>query len=1235
MLQRALCFGRQKMRKAGKNNEKRKKLAAGDKTGKLAGGGDAKKKIEKKDYSFEACRKSEFHENAFSRFYTRPRVVKRSMKEDAENLGRAHSELREYKHRDAIDFAAKSWKWRNDSNTNQSILPRSGDRELLPTKCIFTFYDSIRAYYRVIAELEDKYILMACHTNLHGFHRGDLCFVEVTDRTITKQYGFSVIGKLFLGDIVSVTRLSKINKTPLEPPPRALKMTQESKLIWEVAEMRVLDRKFEKNVVFAFMKTGLAIAKGFNEAMKVVFNETDSINFNSLYTGDAFLPVKLRYKFLKGYYTREQKLEVMKRSSKFVSCPSALGTIHKYQFSSNLTEQFKVGVDAFKREHKFDPEDVTELCAQMGQSAVLTIFDGRSDSRRFLMQNCSKSDNVIRFSIPNPFKYPTEGLWNCNNRIKIEGFEREFDGTIETVLPNKKDRLLQICARVSKESMREMDFWHGRSYVVYQREPREASYLKIEFLKDQGSYSNGARIIRTLYGGPSLRREVLEHSQDPILKYVFPSDPPVSLNEYQNQYVQMITSRKYPMVLGSSPFGCGKSMTIVMAAITALKKSTGSQQILVTQSNYAGVNLIDIARKVKGIDLKILRYVAEKNWKELPDQCKTEFDKPLWMEDTLRRLAYGEIPHGKDFSIRDVDLILAYFYHKPKKFHMDLLCNLFKNRYSKNIDEIRIIPVKKRDRELFAICMKFNRPNVIVVTADTLQSVSRNSKEFLNVTTIQIDEACQLPECTLISLLVQFPNANYGLIGDIQQLPPYCEDDLKGKLKEYGIGNTMERAIQQGMFPEAILRYVYRCHPKTTDLLSELFYDGKLISGIQEEQRNEFMRNRPDIWPNPEYPLICVDNKDKGYKVGTSCVNKTEKLLVKQIVRSLMEKKNGYKLHESDIGVISFYAAQTAILVDSFRGTQVKCGTVDAFQGSEREVIVLCCTNEKISEFMQLSNRLNVAMSRARQATIVIGNLKGLSEAKYWRTILESAEKNGCVVDTSKPPFQVVVEKDSNGKGRQSKTNPDSDGGSDDDPGAGGDNKKEMNNRRGNKGGRGRKGKGTEKSKIPDPSSQEPSETKENRPETAPSVNKNPKNDQNPQENRRKGGRNRGAATAKKDLENPSKPPGNLAENKENGAKKISEVASTKQNAQETQVEIGDSKLQNKQNKRRRNRQKTGKTGDLEKNVVVKPAELAAPTNKKKRDRGRKTSKSKNGDKKQDPSDLVDKMKNLNVTEKK
>ncbi|PIC32632.1 hypothetical protein B9Z55_012888 [Caenorhabditis nigoni] len=947
---------------------------------------------------------SEWNSNAFSRFYfsdVRQRKDRESNGE-AEDLGPQQMEIDKYKHRHAIKFAEKSLEWAEEIFTERKVLEPALDAQLAPSRCIFKFdvTQGVRAYYRVVSEHEDKYILMACHTNLHGFHRGDLRFVEVNARTVTDLFLYSIVGKLFLGDIVAVTKLSKKSKDPLDPP-KALKMNPDSKMIWEVAEMRVLGRKLVHRTVFAFMKCGSAIVKGKNEAATVKLDDNSSIDLESIYTGSAFIPTKLASRFCDDY-KKGVKSKLLAFSSRFSSCPNALATIYKYEKAPVLTEKFNIGKDAFKQ--STDSEEITELCTQMGQSAVLTLSDGRADSRMFPMLNPVKEEEGVKFSISNPLKYPTEGLWNCSNRIRFEGICGKIDATIETVIP--EENVLKIYARVSKQSLRKLNFREG-TFVVYQREAREATMLEDGYLRKLHSCQKGRQIIEALYGGVSLKRDL--SMLGPAPHCIFPSDPPTSLNEFQNQYVSAMTSSCFPMLLGSSPFGCGKSMTIVMAAIEKCKSHESSQQFLITQSNYASVNLIDIARKVKESKMKIMRYVTESNWKELPEHCRTEYDLPVLMSTIFKKLAHGDIGNRESTSITEKTIILAYLISK-NEFMADLLSSPFKTFYINYQRDIEEYPIHNRKREAFEILLKFHKPNVIVITADTLQSMMNCSVYFNDVVMIQIDEACQLPECTLISLLRLFPDANYGLIGDIKQLPPFCEDELKGKLKEYGIGNTMERAIEEKMFPEAILRYVYRCHPKITELLSELFYDGNLISGVEENQRNEFMRRRPDFWPNPHYPIIVVHNRDKAYKIGTSCGNRTEKMLAKQIVEDLLKEKDGYQLKPSDIGVISFYAGQTSVLSDSFRGTGVKCGTVDAFQGSEREVIILCCTNERISEFMQLSNRLNVAMSRARQATIIIGNSIGLSEAKYWKDIIKKAEENGGVVDTSKYPFRVEPE---------------------------------------------------------------------------------------------------------------------------------------------------------------------------------------------------------------------------------
>ncbi|CAO4372939.1 unnamed protein product [Caenorhabditis nigoni] len=964
---------------------------------------------------------TEWNSNSFSRFYfsdDRQRSDRGSNGE-AEDLGPVQMEIDKYKHRHAVKFAQTSLEWAKETFEERKVLEPARDAQLAPSRCVFRFstvgtdrFETLsygmsppapvtRAYYRVVAEHEDKYILMACHTNLHGFHRGDLRFVEVNARTVTDGFEkFSIVGKLFLGDLLAVTKLSKKSKEPLDPP-KALKMNPDSRMIWEVAEMRILERKLVHRTVFAFMKCGSAIVKGKNEAATVKLDDNSPIDLESIYTGSAFIPTKLASRFCDDY-KKGVKSKLLEYSSRFSACPNALSTIYKYEQCPCLTKEFNIGKDAFKQLDIEDAEEITELCTQMGQSAVLTLSDGRADSRMFPMLNPVKEPEGVKFSISNPLKYPTEGLWNCSNRIRFQGTCGKIDATIETVIPEEK--VLKIYARVSKESLRRLNFREG-TFVVYQREAREAAMLEDGYLTKMYSDQNGRRIIETLYGGPSLKRESLNTA----IQCTFPSDPPTSLNEFQNQYVSMMTSSRYPMLLGSSPFGCGKSMTIVMAAIEKCKSHEDSQQFLITQSNYASVNLIDIARKVKESKMKIMRYVTEANWKELPEHCRTEYDLPVLMSPIFKKLAHGEIGNRESTSITEKMLILAYLISR-KEFMVDLLSSPYKTFYNTYKNDIEDFPIQRRSREAFEILLDFYKPNVIVITADTLQSMMNCSVYFDDVVMIQIDEACQLPECTLISLLRLFPNANYGLIGDIKQLPPFCEDELKGKLKEYGIGNTMERAIEENMFPEAILRYVYRCHPKITELLSELFYDGNLMSGVEEDQRNEFMRNRPDFWPNPHYPIIVVHNRDKAYKIGTSWGNRAEKILAKQIVEDLLKEKDGYQLKPSDIGVISFYAGQTSVLSDSFRGTGVKCGTVDAFQGSEREVIIICCTNERISEFMQLSNRLNVAMSRARQATIIIGNSIGLSEAKYWKDIVKKVEENGGLVDTSKYPFRVEPE---------------------------------------------------------------------------------------------------------------------------------------------------------------------------------------------------------------------------------
>ena len=99
--------------------------------------------------------------------------------------------------------------------------------------------------------------------------------------------------------------------------------------------------------------------------------------------------------------------------------------------------------------------------------------------------------------------------------------------------------------------------------------------------------------------------------------------------------------------------------------------------------------------------------------------------------------------------------------------------------------------------------------------------------------------------------------------------------------------------------------------------------------------------------------------------------------------------KNGVKPHQ--IGVITPYEGQRSYVVQymQFNGTmirslydQLEVASVDAFQGREKDFIILSCVRSNEHQgigFLNDARRLNVALTRAKYGIIIIGNAKVLS----------------------------------------------------------------------------------------------------------------------------------------------------------------------------------------------------------------------------------------------------------------
>lgn len=98
------------------------------------------------------------------------------------------------------------------------------------------------------------------------------------------------------------------------------------------------------------------------------------------------------------------------------------------------------------------------------------------------------------------------------------------------------------------------------------------------------------------------------------------------------------------------------------------------------------------------------------------------------------------------------------------------------------------------------------------------------------------------------------------------------------------------------------------------------------------------------------------------------------------------------------LGVISLYAAQCTAFHRKMGESPFQFSTVDAFQGNEKDVIVLSTVRSKTIGFTADPRRLNVAFTRARSQLIIVGNRDLLNKDALWRRVLSFIEEKGRIL---------------------------------------------------------------------------------------------------------------------------------------------------------------------------------------------------------------------------------------------
>ena len=145
---------------------------------------------------------------------------------------------------------------------------------------------------------------------------------------------------------------------------------------------------------------------------------------------------------------------------------------------------------------------------------------------------------------------------------------------------------------------------------------------------------------------------------------------------------------------------------------------------------------------------------------------------------------------------------------------------------------------------------------------------------------------------------------------------------------------------------------------------------------------------------NPAGCCVVLNIADaKEVEVDSSFANDEEADVLKILVKNILA--SNWDLQPTNIAVITAYSGQKKSLQSwSFR-EGVEVDTVDAFQGQEREVIVLSTVRNNGGRsigFLDDYRRVNVSITRARRALLILGNAKTLMHGDLyggWKSLLQ------------------------------------------------------------------------------------------------------------------------------------------------------------------------------------------------------------------------------------------------------
>ena len=528
----------------------------------------------------------------------------------------------------------------------------------------------------------------------------------------------------------------------------------------------------------------------------------------------------------------------------------------------------------------------------------------------------------------------------------------------------------------------------------------ESDGFRLDRDEPQATFERGLRAVhrfRDADGKTDERRlrEVLYGDRPPEFDPKPPTWEPLDadLNDAQLTAIDRALAAE-DVALIHGPPGTGKTRTLVEVIRQAVAR--GQRVLAAAASNTAVDNLaerlcrVDIAVVRLGHPARVSAEMEPHTLDAMLEQTDAYTLTRRWLVEAnaIRRRAFSRFDRGS-IGYRERRELLS----EASRLHRDARRHLDQARH-------QII----------------DRAEVICATAAGADSALLGRARF---DLLVLDEATQAPDP--IALVPLSRASRTVLAGDPCQLPPTVIDP---DVEREGLGVSLfERLAERLPDLPCMLTVQHRMHEDLMRYPSQSKYGGRLSAAahVAHHTLDDLYRDEEPpaaVLPDPlrPGPLVFIDTAGKGWEERRSADDPSTSN-PDQAARTALEARRllGRGLRPADLAIITPYYAQVRLLRDllgDLTAEGLDVGTVDGFQGREKEAILLDLVRSNPDGavgFLADTRRMNVAITRARRALLIVGDSSTIGHHAYYSGLLEAIEAHGAWVsawEDDAPPFE-------------------------------------------------------------------------------------------------------------------------------------------------------------------------------------------------------------------------------------